>query len=138
MYVCLPVFAFVSCLLEIPLVLDSSPHTLSLPTLLHLCILIHVLPYCVFNVCLMLLLEYLDKRYAGRYSIETSQEGHSLVTLVVAFLLVSRVNIGLSRYNVARDHLGAMYRESRELIQGACVFSNHTTDQKAATWRNTE
>lgn len=113
---------------------SSYSHALSRPNRRHFCI--QVLPYCVFNVCLMILLEYLDKRYAGRYSIETSQEGHSLVTLVVAFLLVSRVNIGLSRYNVARNHLGAMYRESRELIQSACVFSNHTTDQKAAAWRN--
>lgn len=81
-------------------------------------------------------LEYIDHYFGGKYNIEISPQGHSFLTLVVAFLLVSRVNIGLGRYNQARDHLGAMYRESRELIQSACVFSNHDHSEAAVQWRH--
>lgn len=78
----------------------------------------------------------MDDHYEGLHIIEISSQGHTFLTLVVSFLLVSRVNIGLNRYNQARDHMGTMYRESRELIQSCCVFSNHTTDQAAREWRN--
>jgi predicted membrane chloride channel (bestrophin family) len=97
---------------------------------------LQVFPYCLFNVLLMLTLEIVDDHYASVHIIESSSQGHSFLTLVVAFLLVSRVNTGLKRYNQARDHLGTMYRESRELIQSCCVFSNHTVDQAAKEWRN--
>lgn len=84
----------------------------------------------------MLTLEIMDDHYEGLHIIEISSQGHTFLTLVVSFLLVSRVNIGLNRYNQARDHMGTMYRESRELIQSCCVFSNHTMDQAAREWRN--
>jgi predicted membrane chloride channel (bestrophin family) len=95
-----------------------------------------VFPYCMLNVLLMLTLEVVDDHYNGMHIVAISSQGHTFLTLVVAFLLVSRVSIGLNRYNQARDHLGTMYRESRELIQNCCVFSNHTTDQVAKEWRN--
>jgi predicted membrane chloride channel (bestrophin family) len=83
----------------------------------------------------MAALIYVDKRYEQRYSIEISAQGHSFMTLVVAFLLVSRVNIGLGRFNQARDCLGTMYRESRELMQNTVVFSNHAVDRATKEWR---
>lgn len=61
---------------------------------------------------------------------------NSAVEQVVSFLLVSRVNIGLGRYHQARDYLGAMYREERELIQNMAVFSNHCLDRSAKEWRS--
>jgi predicted membrane chloride channel (bestrophin family) len=85
----------------------------------------------------MLLLEIIDTRFGGMsYNLEITTQGHSFLTLVVAFLLVSRVNIGLSRYNEARGHLGTMYQHSRELIQNMCVFSSHTTHQEGKEWRH--
>lgn len=78
---------------------------------------LQVLPYCILNVCLMLILNYIDVHYDQQWTIEVTTQGHSFMTLVVSFLLVSRVNIGLGRYNQARDCLGVMYREERELIQ---------------------
>jgi len=85
----------------------------------------------------MVFLIIVDRRYpTWRYTIEVSSQGHSFITLVVSFLLVSRVNIALNRYNEARSHLGVMYRESRELIQNTCVFSSNQTDRKASEWRN--
>ena len=83
----------------------------------------------------MVLLIFLDERYDAKYTLEISTQGHSFMTLVVSFLLVSRVNIGLGRYNQARDYLGAMYREERELIQNMVVYSNHAKDRSAKEWR---
>lgn len=93
-----------------------------------------VLPYCLFNVAMMVFLTFLDRHFD--FNIEISTQGHSFITLVVAFLLVSRVNTAMGRYNVARDALGSLYRQSRELIQNACVFSATSTDQAAKEWRH--
>jgi hypothetical protein len=95
-----------------------------------------VFPYCIINVCFMIALTMVDRRLNKDHNnIEVSTQGHTFVSLVVAFLLVSRVNIALGRYNEARNALGAMYKESRELIQNACVFSSHATDLAAKEWR---
>jgi len=83
----------------------------------------------------MLLLTYID-RHTESNLLDISTQGHSFITLVVAFLLVSRVNMGLSRYNMARDYIGTMYRENRELVQGACIFSNTNHDESAKEWRH--
>lgn len=94
-----------------------------------------VIPYCLFNVGVMIVLTILDYQFKGQYRIEVSTQGHTFLTLVVSFLLVSRVNIGLSRYNAARDCLGIMYRESRELIQTMCVFTADHQTPAAKAWR---
>ena len=95
---------------------------------------LQVLPYCFFNLAVQLTLFYIDHR-AGGFNVKISSQAHTFVTLIVSFLLVSRVNIGLARYNASRDALGVMYRESRELIQNACVFTGHDTSTRAKEWR---
>lgn len=75
-----------------------------------------VLPFCTANVAFMLLLHWLNDEYQGRYSLEISPLGHTLTTLVVSFLLVSRVNIALARFSEARNCLETMYRQHRELM----------------------
>ena len=70
-----------------------------------------VLPFCVFNVLLMLLLSYVNP---GAENWKISGEGHKFIRFIVAFLMVSRVTMGLNRFNEARTHLGRMYKESRE------------------------
>ncbi|EEC47732.1 predicted protein [Phaeodactylum tricornutum CCAP 1055/1] len=82
-----------------------------------------VFPYCLFNVCVMVILSFVDSHFDGKYSVDVSTQGHGFLTLVVAFLLVSRVNTGLTRYESARDSIGVMYRECRELVQNVCVFT---------------
>ena len=68
--------------------------------------------------------------------VEISTQGHTFLTMVVSFLLVSRVTTALSRYNSARDCLGTMYREARELVQEACVLSWPNQMQESAEWRH--
>jgi predicted membrane chloride channel (bestrophin family) len=84
----------------------------------------------------MIVLTVIDRHFSEvKVSIEITQQGHTFITLVVAFLLVSRVTIALSRYNEARACLGTMYRETRELTQNACVFSADSTDESSREWR---
>jgi predicted membrane chloride channel (bestrophin family) len=94
-----------------------------------------VFPFCVLNVGLVLFLHWLNTTFEGTYNIEISTLGHTLTTLVVSFLLVSRVNMALSRFWEARNALGIMYRQHRELVQSMIVFSNHVEDKAAKEWR---
>ena len=94
-----------------------------------------VLPFCLFNVLVMITLITLRDSSGQKYSIEISTQGHSFVTLVVAFLLVSRVNMALGRYQEARNALGIMYRETRELIHNVCIMSGDAQDGMAQEWR---
>jgi predicted membrane chloride channel (bestrophin family) len=82
----------------------------------------------------MIILHVLDKRYEEEVVI--SPQGHKFITLVVAFLLVSRVNTALGRYNEARGCLEAMNSMTRELGQLACVLSIHDKSTKAKEWRS--
>lgn len=56
--------------------------------------------------------------------IKLSTQGHTFLTMVVSFLLVSRVTTALNRYNQARDSLGVMCTETRDLVQHACILSS--------------
>jgi Bestrophin, RFP-TM, chloride channel len=97
-----------------------------------------VFPYCLLNVTLMVLLIVLDRKY-GYKVVEISNQGHSFIMLVVSFLLVSRVNMALARYNVARDAIETLFRETREIIQNVCVLSYTLKDggtMVAKEWRH--
>jgi hypothetical protein len=93
-----------------------------------------VLPYCLINVALLGTLQLL-KSY-DIVDLAITDKGHSLMTLFVAFLIVSRVNMSLARYNEARGNLGVMYREAREIIQNTAVFTKEDQSQGAQEWRH--
>jgi hypothetical protein len=93
-----------------------------------------VLPYCLINVALSATIQLL-KGY-GIVDLSITFQGHSLMTMFVAFLIVSRVNMSLNRYNVARGNLGVMYREAREIIQNMAVFTKEDQSQGAQEWRH--
>lgn len=71
-----------------------------------------VLPYCILNCLIMLALTYFHAE--GVDALKISDQGHMFVTMVMSFLLVSRVTMALSRYSEARNQIGAMFRGSRE------------------------
>lgn len=71
-----------------------------------------VFPYCMFNVLLMLALTYIQ--FDGIEYLEISDQGHNFVTMVMSFLLVSRVTMALARYSEARNQIGAMFRGARK------------------------
>jgi len=95
-----------------------------------------VFPYCAANTLLMIALIVINEYVLDVPRLQMSKQGITFISTVVAFLLVSRVNTGLDRFNTARDCLNVMFRESRELIQGVCVFSADNTNEAAKEWRH--
>jgi predicted membrane chloride channel (bestrophin family) len=74
-----------------------------------------VLPYCLINVALSAVLQLL-KGY-DIVDLSITDKGHLLMTMFLAFLIMSRVNMSLvARYKEDRGNLGIMYREAREII----------------------
>ena len=87
-----------------------------------------VISFCLINVLIMIVVKYLVMTYDvtdtvkdndikdahGILGLKISNVGHSFISLIVSFLLVSRVNTSLARYNEARTYLGQMYRETRK------------------------
>lgn len=95
-----------------------------------------VLPFCLSNVALMILVTIIDRASeTAEGELEMTTQGHTFISVVVAFLLISRVNTGIGRYNTARNYLGTMYRESRQLVQYAFVYSSSSIDEEAKQWR---
>jgi len=112
---------------------DSSDH-FSVLTQLNGSLWPRIIVYCFANVSLMVIGRYLQEEYYK--DLEISDEGHNFIAVVVAFLLVSRVNLVLSRFDEARQHLGVMYRETRELISSMAVLSAKGNDDEASKkWR---
>ena len=92
-----------------------------------------VLPYCVANVVLMVVLRIVKDKFFP--SLEISTQGHSFVSVVVAFLLVSRVQSCQARYADARNSLATMYRATRELIMDVSILTLDNTSDNAKRWR---
>jgi hypothetical protein len=67
-----------------------------------------------------------------------SGQGHSFAGVIVSFLVVSRINTALSRYNECRGYLGIMYRETRELLQTAFILTRRDANLSRADkdWRS--
>lgn len=74
----------------------------------------------------------------GIVDLQISGQGHSYAGVIVSFLVVSRINTALSRYNECRGYLGIMYRETRELLQTAFVLSRRDENLSRADkdWRS--
>ena len=92
-----------------------------------------VLPFCITNTFLAILLDVLKGQFGIDLSV--SVEAHKFLSLIVAFLIVARANVAIGRYNEARGYLSAMMMKSRELLQNTMVYSSKNTDKKAADWR---
>lgn len=88
------------------------------------------------NVLLMVTLTCVAD-WDGMDALKITNTGHNFVTMVMSFLLVSRVTTALARYSEARNHIGSMLRGARELIQYTIIFSMVDNDDIAAReWRN--
>jgi predicted membrane chloride channel (bestrophin family) len=83
-------------------------------------VLFAVLPFCIINCLLLGLVDFGTKR--GAFS-GFSPTGHGLLTLLVSFLVISKVNLAYDRYWRVRTHAGDAYRELRELVQMVIAVS---------------
>ena len=92
-----------------------------------------VLPYCLVNTALMAALQIL---LVNGIDLNIQEAGHSFLSLVMAFLLVSRVSTSLARYDAARDALENMNKSCRQLVHTVCVYSNTDSSVSAKEWRS--
>ena len=93
-----------------------------------------VLPWCVVVMALTYLFVYLRKHNIVDVTIQDAT-GHNFMSILVSFLLVTRVTITYNRFMEARQNLQDLFLASRELIQYTCVLTNCNTSKAAQMWR---
>ena len=91
-----------------------------------------VLPHCLLNVALTVLLGFLlDK---GIY-LTINTWGHEFISVIVSFLIVSRCTMTLSLYFEKRGYLGTLYKATQELVQVASILTEENQSFEAKEWR---
>jgi hypothetical protein len=78
-----------------------------------------VLPYCIFNVLLGAVVQFCNQH---KIRISFEPEGHALMSLIVSFLVITKVQVAYDRYMQARTHLGEALFVCRDLQQHVMVF----------------
>uniref|UniRef100_A0A7S4R163 Bestrophin homolog n=2 Tax=Ditylum brightwellii TaxID=49249 RepID=A0A7S4R163_9STRA len=92
-----------------------------------------VIPYCLFNVLLTYAV-FITNRYTD-INLSIGDSGHSFMSMLIAFLIVTRAKLAYGRYMEARHYLQNVYRVSRDLIQNMCVMTQHSRSEGAKKWR---
>lgn len=93
-----------------------------------------VMPYCIFNVIIAILTELLVKKHG--FDFRYTGKGHSLMTMIVSFLLVSRILVSYSRYNQVRSAVSQVFSVAQRLIHQILVFSSSNMNQSGKEWRH--
>lgn len=92
-----------------------------------------VLPYCILNVAVYFLVTFLESHF--RIRLDISSTGHSLMSLIIAYLGVSKVTLALQRYMNAKRTIGCAVLSLRELNQLAMILTENDTSEQARAWR---
>lgn len=99
-------------------------------------VLISALPYCLLNVGIMFGVNWLSKH---QINIAFSMQGHTLMTLLISYLVVAKINLSYERYMKARKAIGDALSRLRELNQLAMSYtfngSGDVKDQSLHMWR---
>lgn len=82
-----------------------------------------VLPFCFLNMGLSCTLVYLMKYH--NITLDISSQTHSVLSVIAAFLSVTKITLSLDRYQLLREQLSILYREPREFIQHMAVFTRN-------------
>lgn len=93
-----------------------------------------VLPYCIFNILITSIIYYL--REYKSIDLTFSDRGHTFMSLMVSFLVVTRSNIAYSRYMEARQDLNLAMKACRELTQHMITFTRYELGADAKKWRS--
>jgi predicted membrane chloride channel (bestrophin family) len=97
-------------------------------------ILFAVLPYCIINCVLLALVEL------SHQEIGFSPTGHGLLTLLVSFLVIQKVNLAYERFMMARQAAGNAFLHLRELVQLIVAISegllDNDEDKALQKWRS--
>mmetsp|Transcript_40199 Transcript_40199/g.72432 ORF Transcript_40199/g.72432 Transcript_40199/m.72432 type:complete len:218 (-) Transcript_40199:392-1045(-) len=92
-----------------------------------------VLPYCLFNISLLTALGVL-KNYTD-ISLSILPQGHALMSLLIAYLGVSKVNLAYERYMSAQIATGHAFMILRELNQLSITLTEQYDGAEAYEWR---
>jgi hypothetical protein len=84
-----------------------------------------VLPFCFLNMGLSCSLVYLMKYQ--NITLDISSQTHSVLSVIAAFLSVTKITLSLDRYQQLREQLSILYREPREFIHHMAVFTRNDT-----------
>ena len=93
-----------------------------------------VLPYCIVNTTLTLLLLYL---LSLDIDLTVNEWGHDFMSILVSFLLITKFNLTLGVYYEMQTNLLKMGRSIRQIVMLACCLTQNQRNQKAASvWRS--
>ena len=84
-----------------------------------------VLPFCFLNMGLSCTLVYLMKY--RNITLDISSETHGVLSVIAAFLSVTKISLSLDRYQQLREQIAILYREPREFIHHMAVFTKNDT-----------
>jgi len=63
-------------------------------------------------------------------------DAYGYMSVLVSFLLTSRINIAYNRFMEARQYLENAFTSTREVVQYTCMLSSRDSNAKARNWRN--
>jgi predicted membrane chloride channel (bestrophin family) len=89
-------------------------------------ILCAVLPFCIANCMILGLVAY----YRTLKDFGFSPTGHGLLTLLVSFLVISKVNLAYDRFRAVRKHAADVFLHLRELMQMVIAISTSNSPPK--------
>lgn len=93
-----------------------------------------VLPYCIVNTALTLLLLYL---LSIGIDLTVSEWGHEFMSVLASFLLITKFNLTLGVYYEMQNNLMKIGRATRQIVMLACCLTKKQQDQQAAAaWRS--
>jgi len=113
---------------------DTNSH-FSVLTQMHGSVWPRVLPHCLLNILNVSAIIYLDRKYD--IDLSYSDKGHSFMSMIVSFLIVTRSNIAYARFMESRTYLSTVMRSCRELMQYAVTFTRYDTSETAKKYRIT-
>jgi predicted membrane chloride channel (bestrophin family) len=114
-------------------VYDSSNHWAVMTQLKLGSIWPKVIKYCIANVVNTVFVVMMQRHYG--IDLSFSDRGHTFMSMMVSFLMVTRSNIAYSRYMEARTDLSNAMTACRELVSHAVAFTRYERGDDAKKWR---
>jgi predicted membrane chloride channel (bestrophin family) len=93
-----------------------------------------VLPFCLVNVAIAAGI-FWTREGEAHIDLTFSDKGHTFMSLMVSFLVVSRASIVYTRYMEARKYLSDAMRSCRELVQHMAVLTLYESTREVRQWR---
>jgi len=88
--------------------------------------------FCVANVILTLVLFEMQRK---GFSVAINDNGHKFMSILISFLVVSRVNIAYTRFMENARLMTDLFRNCRELVMNAMSFTRQFSSEASKDWR---